>query len=271
MKNLSLKIGKIPYANLFPIFYMLEKNCDCSQYEFVEGVPSMLNKMLRNGKIDVSPSSSIEYLRHKAKYSLIEGFSISSKGPAGSIFLFSKSPIKTLDKKTIAVSPHSETSVVLLKIIMKDFLSMRCKLKTVNGNLNNILSSFPACLLIGDEAMKTKKTALQTLNSGLYIYDLGELWFKQTGLPFVFALWIARKKSLSEKRGLIEKFSSDLIKATAVAVKEFPLAARAAPQRQWLSEEELLKYWKGISYDFTDEHKKGLELFFKYAQKHEEI
>ena len=31
-----------------------------------------------------------------------------------------------------------------------------------------------------------------------------------------------------------------------------------------LTEEELISYWKGISYDLTEEHKKGLELFRKY-------
>jgi chorismate dehydratase len=59
-----LLIGEIPYANLFPIFYTLKKESDLSGYEFVEGVPSALNKKIREGLIDVSPSSSIEYLRH---------------------------------------------------------------------------------------------------------------------------------------------------------------------------------------------------------------
>jgi len=49
MADLKLKIGRIPFANLFPIFYTLEKEFDCSSYEFIDGVPSLLNQMLREG------------------------------------------------------------------------------------------------------------------------------------------------------------------------------------------------------------------------------
>ena len=59
MDGQILRIGKIPYANLFPIFYVLERDMDCSQYEFVEGMPSTLNRMLRDGDIDLSPNAKI--------------------------------------------------------------------------------------------------------------------------------------------------------------------------------------------------------------------
>src|SRR5208283_2604995 len=50
-----LIIGRIPYANVFPIFYVLDHEIDCSEYIFVEGVPSRLNRMLREGEVDISP------------------------------------------------------------------------------------------------------------------------------------------------------------------------------------------------------------------------
>lgn len=282
MKNKKLLIGKIPYANLFPLFYYLENKCRHSNYKFVSGAPSGLNKLLRNGKIDISPSSSIEFLKYKDKYSIIPWLSVSSSGPIGSIFLFSTLPIESLNKKTIAVSSHSETSVALLKIILKDFLSLDCSFKTVNcRSLKKILLSFPAVLLIGDEAMKAKKqltvnskqstvnshSSLVTHHSSLYVYDLGELWFKTTGLPFVFALWMVRKKTILQKRELIKKLFSDLIKAKHYIRKSPLLIARHAPQRKWLSIKELADYWNGISFDFTDKHLEGLRLFEKYALK----
>jgi chorismate dehydratase len=88
----KLKIGRFFYSNLFPIYYMLEKEADCSSYEFVEGVPSYLNREIREGRIDVSPSSSIEYLKNTDRYDLIEGHSISSMGPVGSVSSLLLSP-----------------------------------------------------------------------------------------------------------------------------------------------------------------------------------
>lgn len=221
--------------------------------------------MLREGKLDISPSSSIEYLRNKNKYFILPWFSISSSGPISSILLFSKLPLEELGGKTIAASSDSETSLVLLKIILREFLSLKCRFKTIKcSSVKKILLSFSAALLIGDKAMKEAK---KQSNSSLYIYDLGELWTKYTGLPFVFALWIVRKKSLSQKKELIKKLSSDLINAKKYASKKLSLIAKEAPQKKWSSEEELVNYWKDISYDFTDKHMEGLKLFEKYAFK----
>jgi chorismate dehydratase len=280
LKDNKLKIGRIPYANLFPIFYYLETECNHSEYKFIKGVPAKLNKMLREGKLDISPSSSIEYLRNKNKYQILPWFSISSFGPIKSILLFSKRPIHELGGKTIAVSSESETSTALLKIVLKEFLSLKCNFKTITRrSVKNILSSFPAVLHIGDTAMKeakklgsgvrneTQNSKLKIQNSKLYIYDLGELWFKYTGLPFVFALWIVSKKAAEVKKELIKEISYDLIRAKKYANKKFPSIAKEAPQKKWLSEKELVDYWKTISYDFTEKHLEGLKLFEKYALK----
>jgi len=281
LKDKKLKIGRIPYANLFPLFYYLETECNHSEYKFIKGVPAKLNKMLREGKLDISPSSSIEYLRNKNKYQVLPWFSISSFGPIKSILLFSKRPIHELGGKTIAVSSESETSTALLKIVLKEFLSLKCNYKTISRrSVKNILSSFPAVLHIGDTAMiEAKKLSavsyqqsppnskLLTPNSGLYIYDLGELWFKYTGLPFVFALWIVSKKAAEEKKELIKEISYDLIGAKKYANKKFSSIAKEAPQKKWLSEKELVDYWKTISYDFTEKHLEGLKLFEIYALK----
>ncbi|RJQ19875.1 MAG: futalosine synthase [Nitrospiraceae bacterium] len=266
MKDKRLKIGRIPYANLFPIFHYLEKDCSGSAYKFVKGVPSKLNKMLRMGQLDISTSSSIEFLRNKDKYRILPWSSISSEGAINSILLFSKFPIHELNGKEIALSSESETSTVLLKIILKEFMSLKCRFKlTEQRSVKNILSSFSAVLHIGDTAMKEAKK-IETLNS-VYVYDLGELWDKYTGLPFVFALWIARKESVENKKELFSKLSSDLINAKKCAGRKFHLIAREAPQKKWLSEKELVAYWKTISYDFTERHLEGLRLFEKYARQ----
>ncbi len=270
MKDTKLKIGIIQYANVFPIFYYLDRKCDNSKYKFIKGVPSKLNKMLRDGEIDISPSSSIEYLRNKNKYLILPWFSISSSGPIKSILLFSKLPLHELGGKTVALSSESETSTVLLKIILKEFLSLQCRFRPTNQrSVKNILSSFSAVLLIGDTAMVEAKklSAVSSRQSAPIIYDLGELWYKYTGLPFVFALWIVRKRAISEKGELVKAFAKDLIKAAKYADKKLSSIAREAPHRKWFGEKELVHYWKIISYDFTERYLEGLRLFEKYAKK----
>jgi len=275
-----LRIGRIPYMNLFPIFTTLERAFDCSAYEFVDGVPSSLNRLLRDGKIDVSPSSSIEYLRNRNVYLLIENHSISSFGPIGSIFLFSKKRIEDLDGSTVLTSSQSETSVALLDIILKKFSGITCALKSSDDPLVKGISSFPAYLLIGDDAVKAIKD-FETFAEGgnaitvsrasgtfpLHIYDLGEIWFRRTNLPFVFALWIARRELRNREPDLLARFKMDLDAAKVLAVQRLETLARESPLRGILEEKEIVYYWKGISYDFGEDHRKGLELFSEYASE----
>lgn len=255
---MKLRIGKIPYANLFPIFYALERECDCSSYEFIEGVPSVLNKMLRVGEIDISPSSSIEYLRNPSLYSIIEGHSISSKGPVGSIFLFTTKQIEELNGSTIYVSSQSETSVALLDIILKKFYGVQCKLQISENPENSGADTF---LLIGDDALKYSSRF--TAYSSRLIYDLGELWYEKTGLPFVFALWIVRADT-NEKHRLLSTFVKDLAQARDRALKRLPEMAGQSPMKAFMSEEDILDYWNKLDYELTSEHKKGLDLFARY-------
>jgi chorismate dehydratase len=251
----------IAYANLFPIFHMLQKKCDCSAYEFIEGVPSDLNKKIRNGEIDISPSSSIEYLKDSGRYDLIEDHSISSKGPVKSILLFSKRPIDKLDGVRVLVSSQSETSVALLEIIIRKFYEMDCQLESASVSVEQAMRSHSAYMLIGDQALLEAVRWKQH-----YLYDLGQLWYEHTGLPFTFALWIVRKDRTAGGR-LFEKFKSDLARSKQAALTDLRTVAAASPLRHLLSEEELVSYWQGISYDFGEEHKKGLALFRQYSKE----
>lgn len=262
MKQGPLRIGKINYTNLFPIFSMLEKVADCSAYEFTEGVPSVVNGLLREGKIDISPSSSIEYLRHETAYTLLEGHSISSFGPIRSIFLFSTTPIEALNGLTVLASSQSETSVALLDITLRKFYGFNCPLKSSREPLSEAMKSYSAYLLIGDDAMREARR-----QQGLHVYDLADIWYTHTGLPFVFALWIARNDCCMNAPLLLKRFIKDLDEAKDRALKDLEAIARESPLLQVLSAEELVSYWKGISYDLNDEHKKGLQLFRKYAEE----
>jgi chorismate dehydratase len=259
---IMLKIGRFFYSNLFPIYYMLDKEADCSFYEFVEGVPSFLNREIREGRIDVSPSSSIEYLRNHDRYDLIEGHSISSRGPVGSVFLFSRRPLEQLGGSVVLTSSQSETSVALLRIILEKFLGIKCEFRSTPDHLEKVMQSSDACLVIGDDALK------ESLRwPSLHIYDIGDLWYRHTGLPAVFALWIVRKESSSGKKDLVRRFTQDLDKAKASALKNLDEVAAASPPGSYLSREELVSYWRGISYDFGEDHKRGLELFRQSASE----
>lgn len=267
-KKHALKIGKIAYTNLFPVFYALKEKYSSPDYEFIEGVPFELNKMLREGQVDISPSSSVEYLRYPDNYMLIEGHSISSAGAVGSILFFSRSPIETLAGETVLTSLQSETSVALLDIILQKFIGVKCSFRP--ADLRFLISTPEAAvgrafLLIGDDALRYR--LMSAPYRSFFVYDLGELWYRYTGLFFVFALWIAGKDLLKEKGEIYLQFLADINKAKCFALENLELIASVSPLRELLTEDGLVSYWKSMSYDFDSGHQRGLELFRKYAEE----
>lgn len=274
-----IRIGHINYANCTPIFHSLKKSFDCSNYEFIKGIPSKLNELLLKGELDVSPSSSIEFARHPGKYLFLPDLSISSIGNVGSIILFSKVPLERLDGERIAVTHSSATSSVLLKIIMKEFLKMKNTFYEESRELKDVLKDNKAFLLIGDEALKEIQSSKFKVPGGnqnskptttdfeLYTYDLGELWHKFTKFPFVFALWLVRRESLIDKGKEIERLGKSLLSAKETAYRNLKEIAEESEEKNWIDIDKLIDYWKKISYDLKDVHLEGLRMFYRYAEK----
>lgn len=262
-----LRIGKIAFSNLAPIYYTLEKECLPPGYSFTAGNPAEVNKLLREGLVDISPSSSIEYLRRPDKYTLLEGHSISSFGEIRSILLFSKLPIHELGEKTILSSNQSETSTALLRIVMKKFLGENPDLLVSGLTLAEGLKHYPAYMLIGDNALKSRKLLdeMKGDENPVHIYDLGEIWYRETGLPFVFALWIARKECCESEEFI--RFMDVLDEAKSFAKTNLKTIADSTVNMDFLNRAELIDYWKNISFDLEEEHKRGLELFRNFLEE----
>lgn len=257
---MTLFIGHIEYANCTPIFTALKSNFDCSGYRFVSGVPATLNAMLGRGEIDVSPSSSFIYGQAPDKYYLLPELSISSIGEVKSVFLFSRIPIEKLDNRAIGLTTESDTSVNLLRVILKKGFGFHNELQRTALPLQEALHSFSALLMIGDSALR------EGMNSqGLYVYDLGKLWYELTGLPFVFALWIVTREAVADKLQEVKELGARLLEAKRLAYGAYDEIAAASKAMAWISRERLVDYWRTISYDLTERHIEGVRQFFRFA------
>jgi chorismate dehydratase len=252
-----LKIGQIEYANCTPLFQVLKGIFPCSEYEYITGVPAELNRMLLTGEIDVCPSSSIEYANHPDRYSIIPRLSISSAGPVASVLLFSQVPVEQLNGQKILLSSESATSVNLLKILLAQRYQCTCSYEVASRSTDFGDYGFSARLLIGDSALRSS-----LVSSDLFIYDLGELWYSWTGLPFVFALWFCRNEIASSYE--ISRLAHQLIQAKEKVPEQLELIASSASEAVWLGRDRLLAYWRdNISYQFDEPEQAGLLMYYE--------
>jgi chorismate dehydratase len=257
----GLRVGEINYSNCIPIFYTLKKRHHCADYTFIQGIPSELNQLISDGRIDISLSSSIEYAINPERYLILPELSISSIKKVESILLFSKLPMEELNNKTIGLTKASATSTVLLKILLKKIYNYSNTFVETVESLEDGLKKYHAYLLIGDEALNANIN-----KNGLFVYDLGELWYNLTGKPFVFALWIVRKESVSSQKGLITQFYKDLLSSKKEAYKNLVNIANDVNLYNNIGSERLIRYWQTISYDLTKKHIEGLLEFYNYSK-----
>lgn len=258
-----LTLGYISYLNCVPFFGKLKEQG--FNGKLIPGVPSALNRMLQQGEIDASPSSSFEYARNWRDYLLLPGHSISSVGNIASVLLFSPVSPDRLDGKEITITGESATSINLLEILLRDYFAVAKVVTSVSsGPVEESVHAARPALLIGDRALKLAAAK----PAGVAIYDLGTLWHQHTGLPFVFALWMVRRSSLVRHQVALEALSGQLLRSRCQVLDQPEPFARRAAELTGLMFERIISYWNSISYQLSDEHLKGLKLFFTRCYEH---
>jgi chorismate dehydratase len=255
-----LRVGRIPYANVFPIFRALEQILPPGTVEFVEGHPRELNRMLSEGALDISPSSSIEYATHPDRYLLVPDISIASREKVMSVLLLSNRPLDALPEGPIAMTEASDTSVVLLEILIRRFLHRDNPLVRSPLPPEEALRRFPACLTIGDAAIRAALGRVAPC-----ITDLGSWWLRETGKPFVFALWIVSRAAAETKRARLASFVRTLLSAKAMARESVSDDAEGSIGPDWIPLDFRMDYWNNLSWNLSQREQEGLNLFYALA------
>ncbi len=259
----GLTLGHIPYLNCVPFFYYLKK--EGFQGQLVSGVPAELNQMLQSGQLDISPSSSFEYARNWRDYVLLPGHSISSIGKVHSVLLFSPVALAELEGRQIVITGESATSINLLRIILREFQGLTDVVDAVSDrSVEQEISAGRPALLIGDRALRLA----EALPAGIRTYDLGEIWHQETGLPFVFALWMIRRDVITQFSPLLSRLTEQLTRSCRQVLNNSAELAVSIASSAGLTAPLIDNYWHSMDYRLEDEHIEGLQLLFQLCVKH---
>jgi chorismate dehydratase len=254
-----MRLGRISYVNCFPVYGAIDRGLVTVPAELVTGTPSELNDLLAAGQLDVSVISAVEYARGAKDYHLLPDLAISCDGPVQSVVLFAKQPIESLDQAAILLSASSKTSVALLELLCQERWRVRPRFATARAESQDLaaLAALPhqGVLVIGDAAL-----LLAAQGTYPYAYDLGAAWKDWTGLPFVFAVWAARRAADAEQ---VQAVHRALIASRAWGLSHLELLAGSAAQRMGLPEEACRAYLSGLDYALSYAHLEGLTSFLR--------
>lgn len=259
-QDFPLKLGKINFLNVFPIYYALEKGIIRHPFQIIYGTPSELNEIASSQNLIASAVSSVEYGRHFDHYFLIPNLSISAAGKVESVLLFSRYPVTELSNLPVLLSKKSLSSSFLLKLLFEK--KWRSKPHYVDGKLAEgtlFDRNIAAILAIGDDALIIKKREIFP-----YVIDLGESWHEWTGKPFVFGVWVINRKMIPMFNGYIETACETLLKSKEYGLHNLNTIAHEAAKFGILPPGECLEYFRRIDYNFKPLQLEGMKLFFNY-------
>ncbi len=231
-----IRLGRISYVNMAPIFFGLEANV-----EEVSGVPTELNERLLAGDIDLAPISSIEYGRHAERLRILPRLCVSSEGAVDSIQLVSRASLASVT--SVAVTPESATSAVLVRVLLPDAEQVP------------LGEDADAKLLIGDAALKSM------FEDPTPHFDLGRLWLERTGLPMVYAVFACSDPPAEE----VPELEGCFLAALRANRAEPERLAREASNRYGYPPGFLARYFEKLRYHFGPRERAGLLSFFELA------
>ncbi len=252
-----MRLGYIDYLNCFPFYYHMTRKSPLPGIEVVPAYPSALNDMMRSGALDMSPISSAAYADMQDRILILPDFCLSSVGYVRSVVLRSRVPIEDLDGRRLGLSSASQTSVVLLKTLLRKHYGIEpAYLPTTPSPL---LEDIDAALVIGNEAMEN------TRDPAPYIYDLGDLWLRKTGHPVVFALFTVQAAAVrsfaADIARVIASYNSSLL---CLHTEREALIAHAREKYPAVAY-DIDTYYSLLRFEFTPDLHRALEFYYDEA------
>jgi chorismate dehydratase len=248
----GVRIGAVRYLNAWPLTFCLPRLAPAAR--IVTDLPSRLADALAAGRLDVALVPSIEYLRNPGS-TIVSDACIASEGPVRSIKLYSRVPLEEIGR--LALDEGSRTSAALARIWLRERFGLAPVVEPLPIGAEAGDSAADAVLLIGDRGMRP------LAGKFLRVWDLGQEWTRWTGLPFVFAMWVAQPGAAWEAGDEL------LAAARDEGLTRLAEIARQAAPGVGIPEADCLCYLRDhLTFRLAARQRQGLELFYDLARGH---
>lgn len=243
-----VKICAISYINTTPFVYGIRHAGNDLCVDLLLHTPSQCVSKIENGECDIAivPVASLLWLNN---IEIISDFSISATGKVRTVELLSDTPLN--DITDIYLDGDSRTSSLLVRILCEQYWNITPTFHHIKYADAQLSPNYgDGYLMIGDKVFESE-------HQFKYNHDLAAAWEKLTSLPFVFAVWIARKgidKEIVRELNCALAYGTQHVKE---AVKELVTTIDSD-----LATDYLTNY---IEFSLNDDKRKAIELYLSKA------
>nr|WP_225448555.1 menaquinone biosynthesis protein [Streptacidiphilus sp. P02-A3a] len=253
-------MGHIQFLNCVPIYWGLARTGALLDLDLSKDTPDHLNDALVRGDLDISPISCVEYLRNADQLVVMPDIAVGSDGPVLSCVIVSQVPLEQLDGRRVALGSTSRTSVRLAQLLLAEQYGVRPDYYTCPPDLSLMMQEADAAVLIGDAALRASLHEAPRL--GLEVHDLGDMWKQWTGLPFVFAVWAARRDFLEREPEAVHEVHRAFLESRDLSMAEVDKVAEQTARWETFDAELLRRYYaEALDFSFGERQLEGLREF----------
>jgi chorismate dehydratase len=245
------RVGHIQFLNCLPLYWGLARTGTLLNLELTKDTPEKLSEKLVAGDLDIGPITLVEFLKHADELVAFPDIAVGCDGPVMSCVIVSQLPLDQLDGARVALGSTSRTSVRLAQLLLKDRFGVDPEYFTCPPDLGAMMLEADAAVLIGDAALRASLHDAPRL--GLAVHDLGTLWKEWTGLPFVFAVWAARRDYLEREPELTHRVHEAFLASRDLSLEEVTKVAEQAARWEAFDAELLEKYFTTLDFRFGPE------------------
>jgi len=248
--NRPLRVGVIPFLNVQPLVWGLSKTC-----EIVTLLPSQSPEALSKGEVDVAIAPVAAHLQHP-QWPIVTAAVVACKGPVQSVRLLHRGPLEEVGR--LWADTDSLTSVLLSRLILKRW----CRVKGLDVHPTKTSAFHPGEILPGEAVLQIGDKALSPVPDGFQMTDLGEKWFRHTGLPFVFAVWTAKDEASAREAAPV------LWSAKEIGLKHIDDIAEAYQGLRAFGVPNMKRYLReNLRFEYGLDEQKALKLFAQYLRE----
>ncbi len=238
----KIKISAVAYTNTKAFIYGLEHSDISNKIDLSLDIPSDCAAKVISGQVDIGlmPVAAIPLVPNA---NIIADYCIGSDGAVNSVFIFSDVPVNEI--KTLRLDLHSRTSNNLAKVLLRFHWKQDVDFTTDQH------AKTDAIVLIGDRTFGKK-------DDFAFAYDMGAEWKNFTGLPFMYAAWVANKE-------ISQTFKNEFNSALKFGLDHRKEVLQELPRIDNFDLEDYLNH--KLQFDVTADRTKAMNLFLGFIEQ----
>ena len=231
----------IKFMNAYPLVRGLADDLPGWNREI--GTPAECASLLDSGAVDIALVPLVAAINNN--WPFLGDIGIACRGPVTSVKLVYNTNLQFVE--SFKPDPASGTSNVLARLLYN---------REYGRDITPDMKSEEAEIVIGDRAFEAD-TADQL--------DLGKAWFDETGLPFVFGVWAARKESTLAELGelLVNRLQRNLAEPESLIHEASRLTGKLINVKEYL--------YQRLHFEFSEHDYLGMKTFVDLAHKYKLI